>query len=125
MDTASAGRAPEVSEKEREMKAAAATPESGFGGNESDGDVALAALRNISTSDPAHPIHWPSWKKWVICFVYCLLQAFVTLTSTTYVSAEFLIEEKFNVTNTQVIALGQSMFIVGTAIGPVFLGPLS
>ncbi|ORY61648.1 vitamin b6 transporter bsu1 [Pseudomassariella vexata] len=88
------------------------------------GDVALA-LQRISTSNAAHPIHWSRVKKWLIISVYCLLQIFVTLTSTTYVSAEFLIEEKFGVTDTQVVALGQSMFIIGTAVGPAFLGPLS
>lgn len=125
MDTASAGRAPEVSDKEKGLKAAAATPGSASGASLSDSDVALAALRRISAADPAHPTHWPVWKKWVICSIYCLLQTFVTLTSTTYVSAETAIGEKFNVSNTQVIALGQSMFILGTAIGPAFLGPLS
>lgn len=65
-----------------------------------------------------------STKKWFIIFWYCLLQAFVTLTTTTYVSAEFLVQETYGGT-TQVVALGQSMFIIGTAVGPAFLGPLS
>lgn len=95
------------------------------GNNLSDEDIALAALRRITTDEPGHPTHWPLWKKWVITTIYCALQTFVALTSTTYVSAEFLIEEQFNVSNTQVVALGQSMFIIGTAVGPVFLGPLS
>lgn len=65
-----------------------------------------------------------STKKWFIIFWYCLLQAFVTLTTTTYVSAEFLVRETYG-GSTQVVALGQSMFIIGTAVGPAFLGPLS
>lgn len=65
-----------------------------------------------------------STKKWFVIFWYCLLQAFVTLTTTTYVSAEFLVQERYGGT-TQVVALGQSMFIIGTAVGPAFLGPLS
>lgn len=71
-------------------------------------------------------IRWTgsSTKKWFIVFWYCLLQAFVTLTTTSYVSAEFLVQETYGGT-TQVIALGQSMFIIGTAVGPAFLGPLS
>lgn len=39
-------------------------------------------------------------------------------------SAEFLVQETYGGT-TQVVALGQSMFIIGTAVGPAFLGPLS
>src|ERR1700759_4316491 len=84
----------------------------------------FAILARIETSSEAHPIRWPLWKKWFIVFVYCLLQVFVTLTSTTYVSVEFLIEEKWT-SSAQVATLGQSMFIVGTAVGPAFLGPIS
>jgi multidrug resistance protein len=89
-----------------------------------NGDDPLALLSKIETSSEAHPIRWPLWKKWSIVFVYCLLQVFVTLTSTTYVSVEFLIMEKWT-SSAQVATLGQSMFIVGTAVGPAFLGPLS
>jgi len=85
---------------------------------------ALNVLRLINTHDHAHPIYWPLWKKWSIVTIYCLLQVFVTLTSTTYVSAEFQIQERFPA-STQVITLGQSMFIVGNAVGPAFLGPLA
>ena len=46
------------------------------------------------------------------------------MTSTAYLSIEFLIQEQFN-SSTQVTALGQSLFIVGTAVGPLCLGPLS
>lgn len=93
--------------------------------NSSDvADSTLAALQRVRTQDEHHPIHWSSAKKWIIVFWYCLLQVFVTLTTTTYVSAEFLVQEQYGGT-TQVVALGQSMFIIGTAIGPAFLGPLS
>lgn len=90
----------------------------------SNKDDPLALLSKIETSSEAHPLRWPLWKKWSIVFIYCLLQVFVTLTSTTYVSVEFLIMEKWT-SSTQVATLGQSMFIVGTAVGPAFLGPLS
>ncbi|KAH7020646.1 vitamin b6 transporter bsu1 [Macrophomina phaseolina] len=85
---------------------------------------ALQALDVVKKNDRHHPVHWPAWKKWAITSVYCLLQIFVALTSTSYVSAEAAIQEKFG-GSTQVVTLGQSMFIVGTAVGPAFLGPLS
>lgn len=91
---------------------------------DSDADAALSALQKVEFSSASHPIHWSSIKKWPIIAIYCLLQVFVTLSTTTYVSAEFLVQEKYG-GSTQVVALGQSMFIVGTAVGPVFLGPLS
>lgn len=46
------------------------------------------------------------------------------LLSTTYTSAQAPLHAKFG-GSTQLIALGQSMLIVGNAAGPVFLGPLS
>jgi len=82
---------------------------------------ALALLAKIKTTDDAHPMHWVWYKKWFIVVVYCILQIFVTLTSTTYVSVEFLIMEKWTSSH-QVATLGQSLFIMGTAVGPAFLG---
>lgn len=87
-------------------------------------DQTIAILELVKAQDVHHPMHWSALKRWGIVIVYCMLQTFVTLTSTTYVSAEFLIQEKFGGT-TQVVTLGQSMFILGTAVGPTFLGPLS
>lgn len=116
---------PPLTEKEMDKDIEKTTPRSAGTDDSSDvGDSTLAALQRVKTADEHHPIHWSSLKKWNIVFWYCLLQAFVTLTTTTYVAAEFLVQEKFGGT-TQVVALGQSMFIIGTAIGPAFLGPLS
>ncbi|KEF60204.1 uncharacterized protein A1O9_05054 [Exophiala aquamarina CBS 119918] len=84
---------------------------------------ALAFLAKIKSTDDAHPMHWVWYKKWFIVVVYCL-QIFVTLTSTTYVSVEFIIMEKWT-SSQQVATLGQSLLIVGTVVGPVFLGSLS
>ncbi|QSZ35266.1 hypothetical protein DSL72_008135 [Monilinia vaccinii-corymbosi] len=84
----------------------------------------IAILELVKAQDVHHPMHWPAFKRWGIVLIYCMLQTFVTLTSTTYVSAEFLTKERFGGT-TQVVTLGQSMFILGTAVGPTFLGPLS
>lgn len=87
-------------------------------------DSTLAALQRVKTADEHHPMHWSASKKWFVVFWYCLLQVFVTLTTTSYVSAEFLVQEQFG-GSTQIVTLGQSMFIIGTAVGPAFLGPLS
>jgi hypothetical protein len=89
-----------------------------------DPDTTLAILELVKAKDVHHPIHWPTWKRWGIIVIYCSLQMFVTLTSTTYVSAEYLIQEQWG-GSTQVVTLGQSLFIVGNAVGPAFMGPLS
>ncbi|KAL1643522.1 hypothetical protein SLS58_004882 [Diplodia intermedia] len=93
-------------------------------GHARQASAALHALDLVKQHDQHHPVHWPASKKWAITVVYCLLQTFVTITSTSYVSAETAIQEKFG-GSTQVVTLGQSMFIVGNAVGPAFLGPLS
>lgn len=112
-------------DKETDKDIEKTTPHSPGADDLSDGaDSTLAALQRVRTAEEDHPIHWSALKKWNIVFWYCLLQAFVTLTTTTYVAAESLVQAQFGGT-TQVVALGQSMFIIGTAIGPVFLGPLS
>ncbi|KAI5480645.1 MFS multidrug transporter-like protein [Pseudohyphozyma bogoriensis] len=87
-------------------------------------DDAIGLLNLISEENPAHPIHWPLWQKWALTIIYCTLQMFVTILSTDYLSVEFLIQEKWG-GSTQVVTLGQSMFIIGTAVGPAFLGPAS
>lgn len=85
---------------------------------------ALGILDLISTEEKYHPIHWPAWKRWLIAIIYCLLQTLVAMLSTSYISAEIPLQAKFG-GSTQVVALGQSLFIAGTAAGPAFLGPLS
>jgi len=85
---------------------------------------AYALLNLVSSENIHHPIHWPAWKRWSIATFYAFLQVFVTMLSTDYVSAEFLVEERFNV-GAQVATLGQSLFIIGTAFGPVIIGPSS
>ncbi|KAG7813589.1 hypothetical protein KL921_001135 [Ogataea angusta] len=91
-------------------------------GNITEDPVEASVL--FTLDNPYHPFNWPIWQKYLITIIYCTLQTYVTLTSTSYVAIEFLVQERFGV-STQVSALGQSMFILGTAIGPAFLGPLS
>ncbi|ORY54988.1 major facilitator superfamily domain-containing protein [Leucosporidium creatinivorum] len=93
----------------------------GYATNATD---ALALFNLVSAEQPAHPMHWPAWKRWSIVTIYCFLQVFVSMLSTEYVSVEFLIQERWG-GSTQVVTLGQSMFIVGTVVGPAFLGPAS
>lgn len=84
----------------------------------------IEAALPYAIDNPYHPFHWSLKKKYFITIVYCILQIFVTLTSTSYVAVEFIVEEKYGVSD-QVATLGQSLFIIGTAVGPAFMGPLS
>jgi len=60
-----------------------------------DQDTTLAILELVKQQDIHHPMHWPAWKRWSICAFYCSLQLFVTITSTSYVSAEYDINLQF------------------------------
>ncbi len=121
---------PKSLEKEKNPRTAA--PELDHGMIKPDGPISpardepttLAILDLVKAKDVHHPMHWPAWTRWGIITIYCWLQVFVTLTSTTYLGAEYLIQEKWG-GSTQVVTLGQSLFIVGNAVGPAFLGPLS
>lgn len=81
-------------------------------------------LNAITLQNEVHPITWAPFKKWMILSVYCLLQIFITITTTAYVSIEYAVQGKFG-GSTQVTTLGQSMFIVGAAIALLFLGPMA
>ncbi|KAI9837945.1 MAG: hypothetical protein M1837_002653 [Sclerophora amabilis] len=87
-------------------------------------DPTLAILSLVKEQDEAHPIHWSTWKKWAIIIVYNLFQILVAMTSTSYLSIESSIQETLG-GSTQVVTLGQSLYIAGNAIGPALLGPLS
>lgn len=87
-------------------------------------ETAAVIIDLIKANEVYHPIHWSVWKRWSIIIVYCFLQVFVCLPGTSYISIEPLIQQKWG-GSTQVVTLGQSLFILGTAVGPVFLGPLS
>jgi hypothetical protein len=59
------------------------------------GTTPLDVLEHVKETDAAHPMHWSLWKKWFVITVYCLLQVYVTMTSTMYVSVETFIQERF------------------------------
>jgi hypothetical protein len=88
------------------------------------GETSVVILNLITSNEAYHPIRWPVWKRWTIIIIYCVLQVFVCLPGTAYISIEPLIQQKWG-GSVQVVTLGQSLFILGTAVGPVFLGPLS
>jgi hypothetical protein len=47
-------------------------------------DSTIAILELVKAQDAHHPMHWPAWKRWSIITLYCFLQLFVTMTSTSY-----------------------------------------
>lgn len=78
----------------------------------------------ISSDHPAHPQNWHWAKRWSIVFMFCLMQIYVIWTSNGFGSIEYSVMAQFNV-SAQVATLCLSMNILGSGLGPMFLGPLS
>lgn len=69
-------------------KAEASDPNATLTTNNAD-DSTIAILELVKAQDAHHPMHWPAWKRWSIIVVYCVLQVFVTMTSTSYRKSNF------------------------------------
>lgn len=76
------------------------------------------------TDDPANPVNWPAWKKFMIYLTinYCSMSVYMA--ATIYTVSKTRITEVFGV-STLVAASGVGFFIIGYGIGPMFWSPLS
>lgn len=98
-------------------------------------DEALTKARSGSTpdipiyvtfakDDPENPRNFPRFKKWYITCFASWLNVITCLCAGGYSSAADDISEHFNV-SAEVATLGLSMYILGFALGPMLLAPLS
>lgn len=83
---------------------------------------AQAAKKEWIKHDPKSPRNWPTWRKWWIILGLNFYTIIVFICSTGFVTDDA--EDHFGV-NSEKSVLGQSMFILGIAIGPMLLAPLS
>lgn len=81
-----------------------------------------AAKREWIKSAPESPRNWPLWRKWWVIGGLIFYTIVVFISSTGFVTDDAT--SQFGV-NTELSVMGQSMFILGIAIGPMFLAPLS
>ncbi|KAJ5037947.1 uncharacterized protein L3040_006823 [Drepanopeziza brunnea f. sp. 'multigermtubi'] len=90
---------------------------------------------NTSPSEPSHepqfapghpsnPRNWPSWRKWSIVFAITLVDLSVSWGASGYAPAEKQMQAEFGV-SAEVGTLGLSLYILGLALGPMTLAPLS
>ncbi|KAI7487631.1 MFS general substrate transporter [Hortaea werneckii] len=87
-------------------------------------DDATPIFVTFSKHDPDNPREWPKWKKWYITCFASFLNVITCFCAGGYSSAQGSIEEVFGVSG-EVATLGLSMYILGFAIGPMMLAPLS
>lgn len=84
----------------------------------------MYVLQLVTDLDECQPVHLTTYVRWGIAVTYFFLQTYITLTSTSYVSAIGLVMDKFGV-DRQRATLGQSLTIIGYALGPILLSPIS
>ncbi|KAJ5981058.1 hypothetical protein N7481_008356 [Penicillium waksmanii] len=87
-------------------------------------DDALPIIVSYALDDPDNPRHWPKLKKWYITCLVSMLNVFTTWCAGGISSGATGIQEEFGVSS-EITTLGLSLYVLGYAIGPVLLAPLS
>lgn len=77
------------------------------------------------SSDVRRPINWSNKKKWLNCSIISALTFLTPLASSMVAPAVPLIMKDFHSTNSTIASFIVSIYILGYAIGPLFIAPLS
>ncbi|KAJ5621126.1 hypothetical protein N7510_005110 [Penicillium lagena] len=85
---------------------------------------ALPILIRYSFDDRDNPRNWPKWRKWYITCLVSMLNVFTTWCAGGISSGAMGIQKEFGVSS-EVTTLCLSLYVLGYAIGPVLLAPLS
>ncbi|KZV92021.1 MFS general substrate transporter [Exidia glandulosa HHB12029] len=75
--------------------------------------------------DPDNPRNWPLTKKWTILGVVSLYTLVAPLASSMLAPGLEDLARHYDITNSTVVALTLSIFLLGFALGPLFYGPMS
>ncbi|KAL4898345.1 major facilitator superfamily domain-containing protein [Aspergillus ambiguus] len=78
-----------------------------------------------SQDDPAYPINFPAWKKWLLLGLVSLVTLTTPFASSILSPAITSVGEEFHNTSETVGAMTVSIYLVGYVIGPLFMAPLS
>ena len=79
---------------------------------------------SFSPGDPENPRNWPAWRKWSIVIAITLIDLSVSFTASGFSPASKKFAEDFGVSG-EVGTLGLSLCVLGFALGPMTLAPLS
>ncbi|KAJ5706566.1 hypothetical protein N7488_006367 [Penicillium malachiteum] len=85
---------------------------------------ALPIFITFGVDDHDNPRNWPKWRKWYISIFVSMLNVFTTWCAGSISSGATGIQEAFGVSE-EVTTLALSLYVLGYAIGPVLLAPLS
>ncbi|KAI0799092.1 major facilitator superfamily domain-containing protein [Xylaria sp. FL0064] len=75
--------------------------------------------------DPAMPLNFDARRKWIVVTCLGLITLFSPLSSSILAPAINAVEAEFGSTDTTKASLPVSIFLLGYAVGPLFLSPLS
>ncbi|KAI0912399.1 major facilitator superfamily domain-containing protein [Ustulina deusta] len=76
-------------------------------------------------TDPARPVNWSRRKKWWNMGIISYLTFLTPLTSSIVAPAQGLVMKDFHSTNRTLASFVVSIYLVGFAVGPLFLAPFS
>lgn len=74
--------------------------------------------------DSENPRNWPTWRKWSIVIAIMLIDLSVSFTASGFSPASQKFAKDFGVSG-EVATLGLSLCVLGFALGPMTLAPLS
>lgn len=77
------------------------------------------------SSDIRRPVNWTNKKKWLNCSIIAALTFLTPLASSMVAPAVPLIMKDFHSDNSTIASFVVSIYILGYAIGPLFIAPLS
>ncbi|KUJ16879.1 MFS multidrug transporter-like protein [Mollisia scopiformis] len=81
-------------------------------------------LVEFAPNDPSDPRNWPAWRKWSIILSITFANFTVIWNASGYTTALTMFEEKWG-TSAEVAVLPLTLYVLGLAIGPMLLAPLS
>ncbi|KAL3472237.1 putative MFS transporter [Aspergillus californicus] len=76
-------------------------------------------------SDPINPRNWPKHKRWAHVIVVSILALVANMAPTMCAPAIQDIAADFQITSTAISTLAITLYVLGIAIGPMFMSPLS
>lgn len=79
---------------------------------------------HFAPDDPDNPRNWPSWRKWLIVAVITPIDLSVSWGASGFSPATESFRHEFGLSETAA-TLGLSLYILGLALGPMSLAPLS
>lgn len=75
--------------------------------------------------DPCNPLNWSYKKKWIATIIISAFTFISPVSSSMIAPASNQLAGDFGITSDVILAMATSVFVLGYAIGPLFLGPLS